>query len=69
MKSAQSAFRATLDLFSTGVELMRQKLRRDQPHASQSEIDRQLAEWLRERPGAEYGDSPGRLVDIDARPG
>jgi len=65
MKSAQGAFRTTLDLFSTGVELMRQNLRRDQPQASESEIDRRLEECLQERPG----DSPGRLVDIDARIG
>ena len=48
---------------------MRQNLRRDQPQASESEIDRRLAEWLQERPGAVSGDSPGRLVDIDARIG
>ena len=69
MQSAHGAFRTTLDLFSTGVELMRQNLRRDQPKASESEIDRRLSEWLRERPGAASGDSPGRLVDIDARLG
>ena len=65
MKSALSTFRTTLDLFSAGLELMRQNLRRDQPQASESEIDRRLEEWLQERPG----DSPGRLVDIDARIG
>jgi hypothetical protein len=69
MKSAHGAFRTTLDLFSTGVELMRQNLRRDRPEASENEIDRRLSEWLRERPGAVSGDSPGRLVDIDARLG
>ena len=69
MKSAHGAFRTTLDLFSTGVELMRQNLRRDRPQASADEIDRRLSEWLRERPGAASGDSPGRLVDIDARIG
>lgn len=69
MKSAHVAFRTTLDLFSTGVELMRQNLRRDRPRASESEIDRRLAEWLQERPGAVHGDSPGRPVDIDARLG
>jgi Rv0078B-related antitoxin len=65
MKSAHGAFRTTLDLFSAGLESMRQNLRRDQPKASESEIDRRLEEWLQKRPG----DSPGRLVDIDARIG
>lgn len=69
MKSAHGAFRTTLDLFGTGVELMRQNLRRDRPQASESEIDRRLSDWLRERPGAAFGDSPGRPVDIDARLG
>jgi len=69
MKSVHGAFRTTLDLFSTGVELMRQNLRRDRPEASENEIDRRLSEWLQERPGAVSGDSPGRLVDIDARLG
>ena len=69
MKSVHRAFRTTLDLFSTGVELMRQNLRRDRPQASEDEIDRRLSEWLQERPGAVSGDSPGRLVDIDARLG
>jgi hypothetical protein len=69
MKSVHGSFRTTLDLFSTGVELMRQNLRRDRPQASEDEIDRRLSEWLQERPGAVSGDSPGRLVDIDARLG
>ena len=60
-------FRLTLDLFETGVRLMRQNLRRADPRADEREIDHQLRTWLRERPGAEHGDSPGRLVDIDRR--
>ena len=69
MQSVHAAFRTTLDLFSTGVDLMRQNLRRDSPHASESEIDLRLRQWLQERPGAASGDCPGRLVDIDARLG
>lgn len=65
MQSVHDAFRTTLDLFSTGVDLMRQNLRRDQPEASESEIDLRLRRWLQERPS----DCPGRLVDIDARLG
>lgn len=69
MKSAHSAFRTTLDLFAAGVEMMRQNLRRDQPGASERDIDERLSQWLRERPGAASGDSPGTLVDITARIG
>ena len=57
----------TLDLFQTGVEVMRQNLRRRHPEAHDKEIERRLAEWLHERPGAESGDCPGRPVDVNAR--
>jgi hypothetical protein len=40
------AFRATLDLFETGVDLMRQNLRRRHPEASNEDIERLLGEWL-----------------------
>ena len=67
MSSTHETFRTTLDLFSTGVELMRQNLRREHPLASESEIDRRLREWLHERPGAEAGDCVGRRVEIRTR--
>ena len=59
--------RATLDLFQAGVDLMRQNLRRRHPGADDERIEGLLAEWLRERPGAEAGDCPGRPVDVTAR--
>jgi hypothetical protein len=61
------AFRTTLDLFQTGVDLMRQNLRRRHPDASNEDIERRLGEWLQERPGAESGDCPGRPVDVNTR--
>ena len=66
-QSAAAAFRTTLDLFETGLRLMRQNLRRDHPEATEQEIDRQLREWLHRRPGAESGDCSGRLVDVNGR--
>ena len=60
-------FRMTLDLFQTGVEVMRQNLRRRHPEAQDDEIERLLGEWLHERPGAESGDCQGRAVDVNAR--
>jgi hypothetical protein len=56
--------RTTLDLFEAGCLLMRQNLRRADPLADEQEIDRRFRMWLRERPGAEHGDCPGRLTDI-----
>jgi len=62
-------FRLTLDLFDAGVQLMRQNLRRIDPAADEQEIERRLLAWLRERPGAEQGDCPGRPVNVSVRLG
>jgi hypothetical protein len=59
-RDAAQAFRVTLDLFETGVALMRQNLRRQDPSATEEEIDRRLAAWLHHRPGAELGDAVGQ---------
>lgn len=67
--NAARTFRLTLDLFDAGVRLMRQNLRRRDPGADDQAINRQLARWLRERPGAEHGDAAGRPLDIDTRVG
>ena len=66
-RSIADAFRTTLDLFETGVDLMRQNLRRNHPEASDDQIEMLLLHWLRERPGAESGDCSGRAVDVSAR--
>jgi hypothetical protein len=44
--SVADAFRATLDLFDTGLNLMRQNLRRSHPEADDKEIERLLRDWL-----------------------
>jgi len=69
MPSMSDGFRTTLDLFETGLDLMRQNLRRQDPHANEDTIDLRLRQWLLERPGAEFGDCPGRPVDVDASRG
>lgn len=58
---------AALDLHETGVEIMRQNLRRRDPAASDHDIDAQLQAWLLHRPGAENGDCPGRVIDLETR--
>jgi hypothetical protein len=67
--SVANAFRTTLDLFETGLGLMRQNLQRDHSDATEQEIERRLHTWLRDRPGAEFGDCPGRRVDVSGRLG
>ena len=66
-QSIADAFRTTLELFETGLELMRQNLRCSRPAASDDEIEMLLHEWLLQRPGAESGDCPGRPVDVSTR--
>ena len=55
-------FQTTLALFELGEAMLRQKLKRKYPHATEAEIDSQVREWLERRPGAEYGDGVGRPV-------
>ena len=54
-------------MFETGVEMMRQTLRRDHPDLADQEIEARLRAWLRERPGAEFGDALGRHVHWPGR--
>lgn len=60
-------FRVALDLFETGVRLMRQNLEREYPDATEEEIDERLKAWLGHRPGAEHGDCPGRRLEWPLR--
>lgn len=48
-----------LDLHDAGVLMMREKLRRDMPDASEDAIDAAVAKWLGHRPGARDGDGVG----------
>jgi hypothetical protein len=61
------SFQVTLDLFETGVAMMRQNLRRAHPGASEHEIDTRLHAWLTDRPGARDGDAEGTPVDLSTR--
>lgn len=65
--SVADAFRTTLDLFDTGLDLMRQNLRRSHPESGDADIERLLRDWLLDRPGAEFGDCPGRPADVSVR--
>jgi hypothetical protein len=58
--TVQDRARETFDLFQTGIDLMRQNLRRRYPEAQPEEIERKLDAWMLERPGAEHGDGVGR---------
>jgi hypothetical protein len=58
--SPEEKLRLALDLFASGVELERRKLRRQHPDLTPEAIERLLAEWVSTRPGAEHGDAVGR---------
>ena len=60
MSSRADHLRQALDMFTTGVGLMRQNLRRAAPDAPLEEIERRVTAWLRTRPGAARGDAPGQ---------
>lgn len=51
----------SLEMFDLGVEIMRQNLRRRHPDEDDAAIAKRLAAWLSERPGAEFGDTVGRV--------
>ena len=46
------------DLWTTGVELQRQRFRRMHPGAPDEAISELIRRWLQERPGAQKGDGP-----------
>jgi hypothetical protein len=56
-----------LELFESGVELMRENLKREHPGESDAQIEEHLRKWLRHRPGAEDGDCVGRRIDPATR--
>ena len=63
-KDVVGRLRTALDMFGLGESIMRQKLRRTFPAASEKEIEEKIWLWLSHRPGAEAGDAPGRRRDL-----
>ena len=62
-EDAAQRLRVALDMFGLGESMMRQKLRRTFPAASEDEIEAKLCLWLSHRPGAENGDAIGTRRD------
>lgn len=58
-RSVADRMRAALDLFELGEKMLRQRLRRERPAATDAEIEDAVAVWRTTRPGAELGDAPG----------
>lgn len=54
--SPSARLRTALALFEAGVDMQRQKLRRQDPEADAATIERRVGEWLRHRdPDQDYG--------------
>jgi len=58
--NASQKLAIAFELFESGVDLMRQNLRRRHPAETPDEIEVRLGRWLATRPGAEHGDAVGR---------
>ncbi len=56
-----------LELFESGVAMMREKLKREHPTEPDERIEERLRAWIRHRPGAEDGDCVGRKIDPKTR--
>ncbi len=67
--STTERFQLALDLYDLGERMLRQKLRRRRPEATDAEIDAAITAWLVHRPGAEHGDGDGVPVAWPRRRG
>lgn len=52
--------RLALDMYEVGERMQRARLHRQDPDATDEQIDAAVVAWLRHRPGAEFGDALGR---------
>jgi hypothetical protein len=52
--------RVSLDLFDLGVQMYRQRVRRQHRQYDEEAVEAEVQAWLFRRPDAEFGDYPGR---------
>ncbi|MEW6279969.1 MAG: hypothetical protein AB1758_15170 [Candidatus Eremiobacterota bacterium] len=57
--SALEKFRQAMEMVDSGHEMMRLNLKREYPDESEEQIEARLVAWIRQRPGAEFGDGEG----------
>lgn len=55
-------FRLALDMAQAGIELYRQRMRREHPDADDEVIEAEVQGWLMRRPGDYAGPSSSRLL-------
>lgn len=57
----QERFAVTLQLYELAEQMLRQRLRREQPELTGAELESRVNDWRLDRPGAEQGDAEGTL--------
>jgi hypothetical protein len=55
-------FRLALDMAGAGIQLYRQRMRREHPDADDEEIEAEVQGWLMRRPGDYPGPPSSRLL-------
>lgn len=63
-QSVLERFQMALDLFELSERMLRQKVRRQHPTASDEDVESRARAWLHHRPGAEHGDAEGRPIEL-----
>jgi hypothetical protein len=58
--SAVKRLRLALDMYETGEQMQRMRLRRQRPSATDAEIEAAVRAWRIARPSAPQGDAVGR---------
>lgn len=59
LEAAAARLRQAVEMHDLGVEMMRARLRREDPSLSEERLSARIAAWLQTRPGAEHGDADG----------
>lgn len=62
-----SGLRIALDLTDLGARLVAQKHRRENPAATEEEVEAAVARWMSDRSQAPNGDGVGRRVAFEQR--
>lgn len=62
--TAEEKLALASEMHELGCAMMPQNLLRRFPHESEAERERRFVEWLQTRPGAEDGDTVGRVRPV-----
>jgi hypothetical protein len=66
-RAAESRIELVFELVEDGIDVTRERLRRERPEATAAEIEAEIEAWLRARRGAPLGDAEGRPISLPRR--